>query len=49
MNEDVINHMVKKCKREMDMYQDASMIHDGAEDDALATYQAIIKMLEEMK
>ena len=49
MNEDVINHVVKKVKEEMDRCQDGSMIHDGGKEDALATYRAIIKMLEEMK
>ena len=49
MNENVINHIVKWCNREMGMCQSGFLIHDGGKDDALATYQAIIRLLEEMK
>lgn len=49
MKDDVINHAIKWCNDQMRMCESGFLIHDGGKDDALATYQAIIRMLEEMK
>jgi hypothetical protein len=49
LNQDVIKHVIKKCKAEMDLSQFGLLDHIGGKEDAVETYKAILLMLEQMK
>jgi len=48
MNKDVIDHVIKKVKREMDMCSWDNLIHDGGKESALETYTHILQWLEDL-
>jgi len=48
MNSDVIKHIIKMCHNEMKYCKIGILIHKGGKEDAIATYERIISMLEDL-
>jgi len=49
MNDDVMNHIIKLVKNEIEMCHGGMLIHDGGKESAIETYQAVVQMLTEMR
>ncbi len=49
MNDDVLKHIIRWCRVQMDRCESGLTIHDGEKEDAIATYRAVIQMLTEMR